>query len=62
MNDPSPKLTALTPDDLVMLLQRSGSRTASLTLLRRQLASGLQSNPDGTVNLFVYLSYLLEHR
>jgi len=64
MNDPgsSYKLTALAPSDLVLLLQRSGSRTASMALLERQFAAGLPRNPNGTVNFFEYLAYLLKPR
>ena len=54
------KLTALSIDDLVRLLRQSGSRTVSREIIESQIDAGVPSNPDGTVNLFHYIAYLLE--
>ncbi|MEI8244609.1 MAG: hypothetical protein WCI51_02195 [Lentisphaerota bacterium] len=54
------KLTALSVDDLVRLLRQSGSRTVSRETIESQIAAGVPCNPDGTINLFHYVAFLLE--
>ncbi|MDD5699511.1 MAG: hypothetical protein PHH77_12930 [Victivallaceae bacterium] len=58
MNNSQVKLTALSISDLVKLLKRSGSRTASEETVRKDVANGAPVNPDGTFNLIKYAAYL----
>jgi hypothetical protein len=58
VNTPQIKLTALSISDLVKLLKRSGSRTASEETVREDIANGAPVNPDGTINLIKYAAYL----
>lgn len=56
--DNSLKLTALSPDLAVKLLTQSGSRIASLEVLKKDLENGAPKNPDGTINIIEYAAYL----
>ncbi|MDD5728017.1 MAG: hypothetical protein PHV59_05565 [Victivallales bacterium] len=58
MNNSQIKLTALSISDLVKLLKRSGSRTASKETVTEDVANGAPVNPDGTFNLIKYAAYL----
>ncbi|MDD5599126.1 MAG: hypothetical protein PHV82_14360 [Victivallaceae bacterium] len=58
MNNSPIKLTALSISDLVKLLKRSGSRTASEEMVRDDVANGALINSDGTFNLIKYAAYL----
>ncbi|MDD5699494.1 MAG: hypothetical protein PHH77_12845 [Victivallaceae bacterium] len=58
MNNSQIKLTALSISDLVKLLKRSGSRTASEETVTEDVANGAPVNPDGTFNLIKYAAYL----
>lgn len=53
------RLTALSVQDLVVLLQRSGSRHVSVDGLRADLAAGAPQNADGTINLIAYGAWLV---
>ncbi|MFA6717237.1 MAG: hypothetical protein WCS27_17795 [Victivallaceae bacterium] len=52
------KLTELSVPNLVKLLKRSGSRTASEETVTEDVANGAPVNPDGTINLIKYAAYL----
>ncbi|MDD5699292.1 MAG: hypothetical protein PHH77_11815 [Victivallaceae bacterium] len=58
MNNSQIKLTSLPVSDLVKLLKRSGSRTASEETVTEDVANGAPVNPDGTFNLIKYAAYL----
>lgn len=58
VSSPQLRLTALPISDLVKLLKRSGSRTASEDTVREDVANGAPVNPDGTFNLIKYAAYL----
>ncbi len=58
VNSPQLRLTALSVSDLVKLLKRSGSRTASEETVTEDVANGAPVNPDGTFNLINYAAYL----
>jgi hypothetical protein len=58
VSSPQLRLTALPISDLVKLLKRSGSRTASEDTVREDVANGAPVNPDGTFNLINYAAYL----
>jgi hypothetical protein len=58
VNSPQLRLTALSISDLVKLLKRSGSRTASEDMVHEDIDNGAPVNPDGTFNLIKYAAYL----
>lgn len=53
------RLTALSVQDLVVLLKRSGARHVSVDAVRADLAAGAPQNSDGTINLIAYGAWLV---
>lgn len=51
-------MTHLSKDVTVKLLQNSGCKSFSVDVLEDDIASGAPVNPDGTINLFDYASWL----
>ncbi len=60
MSRPSPlNPTALSVEDLAVLLSRSGGTRLSPDQIRQDLAAGAPRNADGTVNLIHYAAWLV---
>ncbi len=58
MSDSPVKLTEIRKEDLLVLLKKSGSRTASALTIEADIASGAPLNSDGTVNIIAYAAWL----
>lgn len=50
---------ALTPADAARLLARVGAPSITEAMLRNDLAAGMPTNADGTVNLVHYAAWLV---
>lgn len=50
---------ALKKETLVEALRRAGSRTITLESLEADIAAGAPVNSDGTMNIIVYLAWIL---
>lgn len=57
MADNNPE--ALKKETLVEALRRAGSRTITLESLEADIAAGAPVNSDGTMNIIVYLAWIL---
>lgn len=53
------KVTALSAEDLALLLSKSGGRTVSAEALRSHVEAGAPTNADGTLNLVHYAAWLV---
>ncbi len=51
---------ALSPENLVKVLVKSGCRIMTLEMLRRDIDSGMPVNADGTVNLVKYMAWMIK--
>lgn len=51
---------ALSPENLVKVLVKSGCRIMTLEMLRRDIDSGMPVNVDGTVNLVKYMAWMIK--
>lgn len=51
---------ALSPENLVKVLVKSGCRIMTLEMLRRDIDSGMPVNADGTVNLIKYMAWMIK--
>ncbi len=51
---------ALSPENLVKVLVKSGCRIMTLEMLRRDIDSGMPVNADGTVNLVKYMPWMIK--
>ena len=51
-------LTALTAEDLAILLSKASGKPLNVEMLKRHIANGAPVNADGTVNLVHYAAYL----
>lgn len=60
MNKSQLKITALSIPDVVKLLKRGGSRTASEEAVKFDIENGAPVNSDGTVNLVFYAAWLVK--
>ena len=60
MSNSNLKISALSVADMATLLRRSGSRTVSEEVLRRDIENGAPVNSDGTVNLINYTAWLVK--
>lgn len=49
---------ALSPAELAAILVKAGSKSATEELIRRHLAMGAPTNPDGTMHLVHYTAWL----
>ena len=52
-------LAYLTPSQLASLLTRSGATSVTEKSIRRDIASGFPTNPDGTIDLIHYIAWLI---
>lgn len=50
--------TALSIDDFVELLKKSGSSEINRMLILKYIANGAPQNPDGTLNLIIFTAWL----
>ena len=50
---------ALSPDNLVTLLQKAGYRAMTLELLQEDIDGGVPVNADGTISLIKYMAWLI---
>jgi len=55
----APNLTALPLDQVASLLRHAGSEHLSAEAIRTDIAAGAPTNPDGTLNLVLYGSWLV---
>ncbi|MDR0418328.1 MAG: hypothetical protein LBH08_02755 [Puniceicoccales bacterium] len=51
---------ALNPDDLVMILKKSGCKMMTAELLQRDIDAGMPPNGDGTINLVMYVAWMMK--
>ena len=51
---------ALSKENLVTVLRRSGSRTISMERLEADIAAGAPVNADGTMNVIAYTAWILK--
>lgn len=51
---------ALTPDDLVMILKKSGCKMMTVELLQGDIDAGMPLNGDGTINLVTYVAWMMK--
>ncbi len=54
------KPEALSKENLVTVLRRSGSRTISMERLEADIAAGAPVNADGTMNVIDYAAWTLK--
>jgi hypothetical protein len=57
--NPALKVTALSAEDLAILLSKSGGRTVTTEVLRSHVVAGAPTNADGTLNLVHYAAWLV---
>jgi hypothetical protein len=53
------KLVAMTKDEVVEVLKKSGSASISATILDKHIAAGAPTNADGTINFLYYVAWLI---
>ena len=53
------RITALTIDQTAKILSSAGGRRISEEMIREDIDAGAPTNPDGTVNLVHYTSWLV---
>lgn len=56
------QLLALTIEQLVEVLKRSGSKTVSAEIIRKDIANGAPVNPDGTISFVEYTAWLIKNK
>jgi hypothetical protein len=61
MSTPAFDLTALTPAELVMLLQKAGARTLTEDKVRVHLEAGAPQRADGRIHFTHYTAWLAKH-
>lgn len=55
-------LTALTADQLAVIMKRTGSAAGVEEKIARDLADGAPTNEDGTIDAIEYAAWLLKER
>jgi hypothetical protein len=60
MTAQTPRITALTPEQVAQVLATAGSRRITEDMVRADIAAGAPTNPDGTVNLVHYAAWLVK--
>ena len=60
ISDAGLRLTALTPDQVAKVLSSAGARRITEEMIRADIDAGAPTNPDGTVNLVHYTSWLVK--
>ena len=51
---------ALSPENLVKVLVKSGYRAMTMEMLQNDIDSGMPVNADGTVNLVKYMAWMIK--
>ena len=54
------RITALTIDQTAKILSAAGGRRITEEMVRADIEAGVPTNPDGTVNLVHYTSWLVK--
>jgi len=57
-DDPTPRITALTPAQAAKILAAAGQRRITEAMVKADLAAGAPANADGTINLVHYAAWL----
>ena len=60
ISDGGLRLTALTIDQTAKILASAGGRRITEEMIRADIDAGAPTNPDGTVNLVHYTSWLVK--
>ena len=60
ISDGGLRLTALTSDQVAKVLSSAGARRITEEMIRADIDAGAPTNPDGTVNLVHYTSWLVK--
>jgi hypothetical protein len=60
MTAQTPRITALTTEQVAQVLATAGSRRITEDMVRADIAAGAPTNPDGTVNLIHYAAWLVK--
>ena len=55
------KITAISPDNLVEILRKSGSREVSEDTLATDIEAGAPVAEDGTINMIEYAAWLVSN-
>ena len=58
MTENKKSIDALTPELLAETLRKSGSKTATAAIIRKMIAAGAPTNPDGTISFVKFTAYL----
>ncbi len=59
MTAETPRITALTPQQVARVLASAGSRRITEAMVRADIDAGAPTNPDGSVNLMHYAAWLV---
>ncbi|NRA37017.1 MAG: hypothetical protein HRU15_02650 [Planctomycetes bacterium] len=59
-NKPSINPNALTPEQCMLILQKSGSPKASVAHIQRDIENGAPVNADGTIHMMHYCAWLTQ--
>lgn len=54
------RIQSIQKDELIRVLTRSGSRTATPERLEEDIAAGAPVNEDGTINMIAYAAWILK--
>ena len=60
ISDGGLRLTALTADQTAKILSSAGGRRITEEMIRADIDAGVPTNPDGTINLIRYTSWLVK--
>ena len=60
ISDDGLRLTALSIDQTAKILSTAGGRRITAEMIRADIDAGAPTNPDGTVNLVHYTSWLVK--
>ena len=60
ISDGGLRLTALTVDQIAKILSSAGGRRITEEMIAADIEAGAPTNPDGTVNLVHYTSWLVK--
>lgn len=55
-------LLALTVPDAAKLLSKAGGQSVEMDMLEADIAEGLPTNPDGSLNLVLYAAWLVKEK
>ncbi|MBU8901760.1 MAG: hypothetical protein KOO69_03385 [Victivallales bacterium] len=55
------KLVALTIDELVIVLKKTGSSTVTVEKIQEDITAGAPVNDDGTINYLKYVGWMLKN-